>query len=151
MDASSLISLCSAFVAMLAALYARQQASAAKKATEISLHENRLKVYSGLSRFRVHVTGQGTNIKEEEVWRFAEVAELSDFYFSENIAAQMNSVFDRALKLLSLNDEWRAVRENDPSTARCLVQPRHELMRQMRDDCYKISDAMKGVMRVGNA
>lgn len=151
MDTGSLISLCSAFAAILAALYARWQATAAKKANDISLHENRLKVYSGLSRFRVHITGQGTNLKEEEVWRFAEIVELSEFYFSENISVRMNSVFDRSLKLLSLNDEWNMAKEFDHSTAKPLVQPRHDLMREIRDDCYKIADDMKGVLRVGNA
>ena len=77
MDTGSLISLCSAFAAILAALYASRQAMASKKANQISLHEKRLIVYSGLSRFRVHITGQGSNIREEEVWRFAEIAELS--------------------------------------------------------------------------
>jgi len=151
MDTGSLISLCSAFAAILAALYARWQAVAAKKANEISLHENRLKVYSGLSRFRVHITGQGTNIKEEEVWRIAEMAELSEFYFSENIAARMNSIFDRSLKLLSLNDEWKEAKEVDFSAAKPLVQPRHDLMREIRDDCYTITDDMKRVLRVGTA
>ncbi|MBL8417383.1 MAG: hypothetical protein JNN31_04020 [Dechloromonas sp.] len=151
MDPGSLISLCSAFAAILAAVYARWQATAAKKANEISLHENRLKVYSGLSRFRVHITGQGTNIKEEEVWRFAEIVELSEFYFSENISVRMNSVFDRSLKLLSLNDEWKTAKEFDHCTAKPLVQPRHDLMREIRDDCYKMTDDMKGVLRVGSA
>lgn len=149
MDTGSLISLCSAFAAILAALYARWQAVAAKKANEISLHENRLKVYSGLSRFRVHMTGQGTNIKEEEVWRIAEMAELSEFYFSENIAAQMNSIFDRSLKLLSLNDDWKEAKEVDFSAAKPLVQLRHDLMREIRDDCHTITDDMKRVLRVG--
>lgn len=151
MDAGSLISLFSAFAAILAALYARWQATAGKTANEISLHENRLKVYSGLSRFRVHITGQGTNFKEEEVWRFAEIAELSEFYFSENISVRMNSVFDRSLKLLSLNDEWNAAKEINHSAAKPLGQPRHDLMREIRDDCYKITDDMKGVLRVGTA
>lgn len=151
MDTGSLISLCSAFAAILAALYARWQAMVAKKANEISLHENRLKVYSGLSRFRVHISGQGTNIRAEEVWRFAEIAELSEFYFSENITALMNSVFARSLKLLSLNDEWKEAKEIEPSAAKPLVQPRHDLMREIRDDCYKITGDMKGVLRVGNA
>ncbi len=151
MDTGSLISLCSAFVAILAALYACRQATAAKKANEISLHENRLKVYSGLMRFWVHIAGQGTNIKEEEVWKFAEIMELSEFYYSENIYVRMNSVFDRSIKLLSLNDEWNTAKEFDHSTAKSLVQPRHELMRKIRDDCYKIIGDMKGVLRVGNA
>lgn len=79
------------------------------------------------------------------------MAELSEFYFSENIAARMNSVFDRSLKLLSLNDEWKEAKEINSSEARPLVQPRHDLMQEIRDDCYKITDDMKGVLRVGNA
>ena len=151
MDTGSLISLCSAFAAILAALYASRQAMASKKANQISLHEKRLIVYSGLSRFRVHITGQGSNIREEEVWRFAEIAELSEFYFSENIAVHMHIVFDRSLKLLSLNDEGKQAKEVDFSAAKPLVQPRHDLMQEIRDECYRITEAMKTFLRVGNA
>lgn len=79
------------------------------------------------------------------------MAELSEFYFSEKIAVRMNSVIDRSLKLLALNDEWKEAKDIELSTAKPLVQPRHDLMREIRDDCFKITDDMKGVLRVGNA
>lgn len=149
-DTGTFISFFSALAAILAALYARWQAMAAKTANQISLHENRLKVYSGLARFRVHITGQGAKVKEEEVWRFAEIAELSEFYFSGEIPARMNDIFERSLKLLSLNDEWKLAKEQCSPNAKALVQPRRELMRSIRDDCYRIADDMKGFLRVGN-
>lgn len=58
-DLSALVALGAALVSALAALYARWQAKAAKRANEIALHESRLSVYNGLSRFRVHLTGNG--------------------------------------------------------------------------------------------
>lgn len=150
-DTETLISFGSALVATLAALYARWQAMTAKRANEISLHENRLKVYSGLARFRVHITGQGVNFKEEEVWRFAEIAELSEFYFPKAIPKQMDDIFERSLKLLSLNDTWHAAKQSQSGDAVALVQPRHDLMRSIRDDCYKITDEIKEHLRVGDA
>jgi hypothetical protein len=110
-----------------------------------------LKVYSGLSRFSVYITGQGTNIKEEEVWRFTEIVELSEFYFSESISDRMNSISKRSFELLSLNNDWNTARSISHPTAIPLVQPRHKLMQEIRDDCYKIAEDMKGVLRVGNA
>lgn len=151
MGVSDLISLCSAVVAMLAAVYARWQAMGARKANEISLHENRFKVYSALARYRVHLTGQGTNVREEEVWRIADAAELSDFYFPPEIPSRMQRIFERSLELLSLNDEWKDAKEANDEKAKELVKPRHELMRQIRDDCLSIGNDMKTYLRIGNS
>lgn len=63
----------------------------------------------------------------------------------------MGNIFDRSLKLLSLNDEWKQAKEEQSSDAKSLVPPRHDLMRSIRDDCYKITDDMKGFLRVGDA
>lgn len=150
-DAATVVAVGAAFVAALSALYARWQAMAAGRANEISLHENRLAVYKGLARFRVHITAVGVGLKEEEVWRFAEIAELSEFYFPPKIHPRMNGVFEQALKLMSLNDEWNEAKQSDPGRVRNLVTERHELMRCIRDECYKITDELKRHLRVGEA
>ena len=148
-DISSVIAIVAALVAALSALYARWQAKAARRANEISLHANRLAVFTGLARFRVHVTARGTGISEEEVWRFAEIAELSEFYFPSAVHPKMSAVYEQSLKLLSLNDEWEHARQHEPEKAKALVGPRHELVRNTRDECYKITDELKKHLRIG--
>jgi len=90
---ATIVSVLAALVAGLSALYARWQAQAAKRANEIALHDSRLRVYNGLVRFRAHISARGTRLNEDEVWRFAEIAELSEFYFSEGIASRLSKVF----------------------------------------------------------
>lgn len=63
-DTAIVVAVGAAFVAALAALYARWQAVAAQRANEISLHESRLAVHKGLGRFRTHISARGTSIKE---------------------------------------------------------------------------------------
>lgn len=146
-----MVAIGAAFVAALSALYARWQAIAAGRANEIALHENRLTVYKGLARFRAHISARGTSIKEEEVWRFSEIVELSEFYFPSTLYPRLNKVFEDALKLLSLNDEWEEARRHNEEQAKAFVKQRHELMRATRDECYKITEELKPHLRVGAA
>lgn len=148
---ATVLAIGSAFIAALAAFYARWQAMAAARANEIAIHESRLNVYRGLARFRVHITAHGTNIKEEEVWRFAEIAELSEFYFPPGIHPRLNKIFQDALKLLSLNDQWEDARRRNDEQAKVLVKERHELMKAMRDECYDITGELKPYLLVGAA
>lgn len=150
-DTATLIAVGAAFVAALSALYARWQALAAGHANEIALHENRLTVYKGLVRFRAHISAHGTSIKEEEVCRFAEAAELSEFYFPPHIHPRLDAIFEQAMKLLSLNDEWEQAKQYDQDKANGLVKQRHELMRGTRDECYQITNELKPHLRVGGA
>jgi hypothetical protein len=150
-DASIIVAVVAALVAALSAVYARWQAVAAGRANEIALHESRLTVYKGLGRFRAHISARGVTIKEEEVWRFSEVVELSEFYFPSTIHPRVNKVFEDALKLLSLNDEWEDARRNNAEQANALLKQRHELMRATRDECYKVTDELKKHLRAGAA
>jgi hypothetical protein len=150
-DTSTLVAVGAAFVAALSALYARWQARAAGRANEIALHENRLNVYKGLVRFRAHISAHGTSIKAEEVWRFAEAAELSEFYFPPNVHLRLNAIFEQAMTLLSLNDDWEQAKQYDQDKAKSLVKERHALMRGTRDECYQIANELKPHLRVGGA
>jgi hypothetical protein len=147
--ASAVTAVLAALVSALSALYARWQAGSSKRANEIALHENRLNTYKGLVRFRAYITARGVGIKEEEVWKFAEVSELSEFYFSGYVHGRLESVFKRSLDLLSLNDRWETDKPADRNEMIELNRKRHDLMKEIRDDCYAISDELKPSLRVG--
>ena len=147
-DASAVTAVLAALVSALSALYARWQVGSAKKANEIALHEDRLSTYKGLVRYRAYITARGVGIKEE-VWKFAEVSELSEFYFSAYVHGRLESVFKRSLELLSLNDQWETDKPTDRDEMLKLNRKRHDLMKGMQDDCYVISDELKPYLRVG--
>jgi hypothetical protein len=150
-DLGALVAVGAAFVATLSALYARWQARAAKRANEIALHDHRMDVYSALVRFRVHLTGNGANIKEEEVWRFGGAMDASEFYFPLHIHPRMLYVFNESFRLMSLNEEWRTARETEPERAPGLVKPKFDLSRELRDECERIANELKPYLRVGEA
>ena len=150
-DIRATVALGAAFVSGSAALYARWQANAAKRANEIALHDRRLIVYNGLGRFRVQVTWHGPRLKDEEVWKFYEAVESSEFYFPPQVQPRLNLLFEQAMKLLTLNDDWRNARENDPANAPSLVKPKYDLIRELRDECQRVTDELKPYLRVGEA
>ena len=150
-EAATVVAVLVALIACLSALYARWQAGAAKRANEIALHESRMNVYKGIGRFRVHITARGTSITEEEVWRLAEIAELSEFYYPPEVHLKLDEVFKDAMRLLALNDEWENRKRDDPSSAKSLVEPRHALVRKARDECQAITEIVKTHLRVGVA
>ena len=150
-DLGALVAVGAAFVAALSALYARWQAKAARRANEISIHDKRLNVYSALVRFRVHLTGHGANIKDEEVWRFAEAIEASEFYFPPRVHPRMEYALNESFRLMSLQEEWRAARETEPERAPSLVKPKLDLSRDLRDECERIANELKPYLRVGEA
>jgi hypothetical protein len=150
-DLSATVALGAAFVAALSAVYARWQANAAKRANEIALHDRRLSVYNGLGRFRVQVTGHGPSLKEDEVWKFYEAVESSEFYFPSQVQPRLNHLFEEALKLLTLNDEWRHARDTEPARAPSLVKSRYDLVRELREECQRVTNELKPYLRVGDA
>ncbi len=150
-DISALVAVGAAFVASLSALYSRWQAKAVKRANEIAIHSNRMSVYLALVRFRVHLTGQGSNIKQEEVWRFAEAMEASEFYFPASIHPRMQQLLIDAFRLMSLHEDWRTARETEPERAPSLVKPKLDLSRDLRDECERVANELKSYLRVGEA
>lgn len=148
-ETATVVALGAAFVSALSALYARWQARAAQRANQIALHENRLAVYKGLVRFRGYISARGVGIKEDEVWHFVEIAEISEFYYPSDIHARLDAIAERSLKLLSLNYEWEEAKQYEPEEAKALNEQRQALMREARDECHKVSNDIKPHLRVG--
>lgn len=122
-------------VAVLSALYAKWQASAADKSNEIALHGDRLKIYDVVLYFYAKLTADGVGIPSSTVWEFRHIADLSEFYFDPPIHAALDTAFTRGLKLLSLNDEL--AEEEDKAKKQTLNSSRYALMISIRDDCYQ--------------
>lgn len=148
-DTAATLSVISALIALLAAVYARGQATAAMRANRIALHQDRLIVYKGVCRFTAHITASGRSLKEEEVWRFAEVLDLSTFYFTPVITRRLETVFKDALKFLNMRDEWTHSKECGNPEASSMVKPMHEQMRATRDEAAAIVEELRKQMHLG--
>lgn len=150
MESSDIIALGSAFVAGLAALYARWAAIATRRQNEIALHSERLRVYRGVVDYGCKLAGQGPLIKENDVWSFDEWVQLSEFYFNKSIFERLDSVFKESMQLLGLNDEWNSA-DNGSDTKKEINSQRRTLHRKLRDECFAIRDEMKECLRVTEA
>jgi hypothetical protein len=145
------VAIVAALVSMLSALYARWQVDAARVAIDISRHDYRLATYKGLGRFRSNIISHGASFSEEELWRFGDVVQLSEFYFPLEIYKDMDALFNDAMLLKSKHDDWSRLRDAGSEEARVLAKPKQELMRTLRDKCFKVAEDMKVHLKVGNA
>jgi hypothetical protein len=150
-DLSTAIAVTAALVSSLAAVYARWQAKAAKRANEIALHENRMRVYKALNRLKAQLAAHGTNLTEDEVWNFFEAVEASEFYFPASVHPKLRSIWMSSVSVLAKNEEWREARETDPLNAPKLVQPRREFIKSVQAECEFVATELKPFLRVGEA
>jgi len=149
-NVGTLISVAAALLAALSALYAKKQAGAAEHFNQSALHSNRLRVYNGLVNYRAHIGACGIGFKEDEVWKFAEVAELSQFYFPVEIASRLNAVVENSLKLLSLNAQWEGDRPDNVEKLTTLAVNRQTLMQSIHDESGKAANDLKRYLRANS-
>jgi hypothetical protein len=148
---SDFISIGSALVAGLAALYARWAVKASKHQNEISLHSERLNVYKGVTIFGSKLAANGPTVNEADVWNFHEWVQLSEFYYNTAIHKRLDKAFDQALAMLSKNDEWKLAKEEDKASAKDVNNERHLIHCALRDECFSIADVMKESLRIAQA
>lgn len=149
-NVGTLISVSAALLAALSALYAKKQAGAAERFHKIALHSHRLRVYNGLVHYRAHIGASGIGFKEDEVLKFAEVAELSQCYFPVEIASRLNAVVENSLKLLSLNAQWEDDRPDSLERLTALAENRQTLMQSIHDESGKVVNELKRYLRANS-
>lgn len=145
------IAVVSAIIALVAAVYSRWQARAARRANEISLQSERLALYRETVNFAAVLTGKGPRIAEADVWRFKETAEVVEFYFSHQVHCRLIKTFDCALKLLMTNDEWEEAKLENGTNVQELNDQRYALAKSIQSECFSVAESMKEKLRVGEA
>lgn len=150
-NTSDLIAIGSAFFAGVAAWYARRTVQAAKHQNEISIHNERLRVYNGVITFGSRLAAKGPTINESDVWSFNEWVLLSEFYFNKTIYQRLDTAFRQSLDMLAKNDEWALAKEEGNSNTKDISTQRPAIHRTLRDECFSIADAMKENLRLAKA
>lgn len=145
---SDLVALLAAFVAILSALYSRWSAKAAQRANEIAIHNEKLRIYRGLLDFRAALITRGPGFPDEVLWQFADVALLSEFYFSEGAHKEFAELVNDANKIKALHDVWRHNRESKQGDAQKTAKSMNELHRNTRDRCEALAKSLKPALRL---
>jgi hypothetical protein len=142
MDSSDLLAAFALCASVASAVYARWAGSAAQRANEIAIHNERLRIYKGLLEFRAMLTTRGPGFPDDELWKFADLALLSEFYFSEAAHDAMQKLLKNGNEIKARYEHWEATRESrgDTTTA---VQAMHELHRATRDQCGVVAEMLK--------
>ncbi len=148
--AALLISLFSLLVALAAGGYAGMSAFAAKRQNEISIHEKRLEIFRSLQSFRAILATRGVDFPEEEYWKFLSSADLSEFYFNEEIYKKFMCIADGANATLNKHSSWAASEIHKSPDYSRLVEETKTLHRTTRDKCEPLIESLKETLRLAN-
>jgi hypothetical protein len=146
MNTDQLIALLSAFAAILAALYARYSINEAKRTNEISIHNEKLKIYKGILELRAKVNAHGVNIKETDLFGFYEYVQLSEFYYNKKIYNEIMTYFEEIWEIVKQKDLWEMA-ENQ-NKRKLMVSETHALLKINRERIAGIEDKMKNYLRL---
>lgn len=146
MGMSEWIALLSAFVAILSALYARHSVQQARRANEIALHNEKLKIFKGILDLRAKLSANGVNIKEYELFSFYEYVQLSEFYFNKRIYEGVKDYFDCAWEVVKLRGLWETAEEEGKKKE--MVQRTHEMLRLSREKVEALEPMLKEHLRI---
>jgi hypothetical protein len=142
MDSSDLLAVFALCASVASAVYARWAGRAAQEANEIAIHNERLRIYKGLLEFRAILTTRGPGFPDDELWKFADLALLSEFYFSEATHKAMQKLSADGNEIKARYEHWQATKESRGDT-RTAVQAMHELHRSARDQCGVVAEMLK--------
>ncbi|HEX8607615.1 MAG TPA: hypothetical protein VF679_03120 [Pedobacter sp.] len=123
-------------------MYARWAGRAAQRANEIAIHNERLRIYKGLLEFRAMLMTRGPNFPDDELWKIADLALLSEFYFSEAAHNAMQKLVKNGNEVKARYEHWQATKESR-GDIRTAVQAMNELHRATRDECGVVAEILK--------
>jgi hypothetical protein len=99
-DLPTAVSLIAALVAVAAAIYARLQADAARRANKIALLDQRFEVFRALVRFQIQLGLHRLKVPENEVIKFSEATQIAEFIFPESILKSLRAIRDNSMQVL---------------------------------------------------
>ena len=114
MDMSNWIALLSFLAALLAALYARWAATAARRQNEIAIHNEKLKIFKAVLDFRSKLTAYGTDVPERDLYLelFPHV-QLAEFYYDDVTTATLNTFFECLREMIDLRELAASTKDSD--------------------------------------
>jgi hypothetical protein len=127
---SELISLLAAVVAILAALYARWSAVQTRRANEIQLHNERLKILRGLLDFRAEITAHGDQFNYSKLLELYNHVQLSEFYYRQDLYERLNRLFEHAREIDNLRRTLNHLGIIQRSSCEQQIQQRFESLEQ---------------------
>lgn len=148
---SETISVISLVIAIASVAYSRATVSAAREANRISTHAERLSIYKALLAFTSAVSARGVALKPDDVWSYYEPALLARFYFSEEHSTEFLNLFDDAIALVGMKEEWEIHKRSGEKKYQEAVRKTHEKHRDIRDRARKLAEDIEPELIVKHA
>lgn len=176
LDVPNLLTAAGVFVALLAAVYsarsaaashrqavtaeaalkeAKIQSAAAKEAVaearsqnRISIHNQRLLSYKALLEFRGQLTAQGVNYKEQNLLALWEYVQLSEFYFSAGVAAELNAIVNLAFEVQTARSLWKDNADLTGEEREKLVNRSYKLLQQLNEHIKAVDPLMRQELKL---
>lgn len=146
MTISDLISLCLLFAAILAAVYARLSASQARRANEISLHNERLKIFRGLLDFRAEITAHGDQFEHAKLADLYNHLQLTEFYYDRKLYEAFKGFFDLAWEIDVLRHKQKTI--GKPKEEAELVQRIQALFESLEGNEKELEEEFRKRLRL---
>ncbi len=96
MQTSDWISAAALLISAFSAFYPRYSVQEAKRTNEITIHNEKLKIFKGILELRALLSRRGAKMKESDLFSFYKVVQLSEFYYSESIHEDFKAYFNMA-------------------------------------------------------
>lgn len=149
MQTSDLISIASFFGALLSALYARHAVGEARRANEIAVHNEKLRIYRDVLEIHGLLTTKGVTIKERDLFSHYECIQLAEFYFSPAIYEKLKLAFDTACEIANLSDSLEATVDKEVKASS--IENLLARWRKTREDFTIVENEMKNHLRLVKA
>jgi hypothetical protein len=143
METSSWIALASFFAALLAALYSRWSATAARRQNEISIHHEKLKIFKALLDFRTKLVGRGASIPEQDLTlELYPHVQLAEFYYGDATNAELNKLYTCASEMVAYRQVADSTRDKDA------ISKMHAQLEECRTTESRVQELMRKELRL---
>lgn len=117
METSTFTSVLSLLLSVGACVFSERSASSAEssaasadRANQIAQHKDRLDIYKAVQKFHLEVLTKGPRFPDTVIWPFADVANLSEFYYPRALYTELQAIYELALNTVNMSEDEQADR-----------------------------------------
>ena len=147
MQTSDIVAIISLMISVGAFFSAKSSAQAASRQNEISLHQKRLKIYQGVSKYGLKLIVHGLSVTETDIWTFDDWVQLSEFYFCKKVFKRLDPLPKKSLEMLGLNQDQNDGSQSGSQSALERNREQKKILHEIRDEIQAIRDIMKETLR----
>lgn len=137
------------FISIISIIIALWSLKESKKANKISIHPKQIEIFNAYNELKMHADQEGMSLKVEEVAKFYKISQISEFYFDEVFAKQLNRYYDICWKLADLNRRYlRDIEKNKEKELKKIEEEQDVLFEEEIKLSNEIKTKFKSVLKL---